>query len=367
MIHVGLCCKVAATGSSQMIRKLLQATKSDEIQSPQEETSNMDLILKRSSDNFQELEKIANTQSDSSLNRKSKILKSLAFLAGLSVGDLAGAASADVKAYTKLPLDIHPGVPRIPPQFAAIYNPYPYVMHPFVLATPFGFYSPLDPLRFAVQNSLIKNPLPSNAFDNAKPTTMTEINDEYVDEAKKVEDIKINEDKERNEKNAEEKAPGTGCILHKGMRNDEDSLKTLNLRAANTTDPVNQTVTNTTVMPNAQNQTSMNNYTYPPFFYGYYDGNPQNVHHIEFTTVAYDHRYHDYEPINYNLPSYNKPVNFYPDERYNYYPFSSADPYVPSHYHQDQIPEYHSNDYKRFFYNSDNAPSFTNTDFRPVA
>lgn len=141
----------------------------DDVQTSEKEISQMDIYSKQNLIKLQELERIANTEFDSS-NRKSKILRSLAFLAGLSVGGLAGAASSDIKSYTKLPpLSVNVGASRISPQVAAIYNPYPYVSYPYIFATPLGIYQPLT------------QTLNSNLLNN---------NDEYVEEEQKIESIR---------------------------------------------------------------------------------------------------------------------------------------------------------------------------------
>lgn len=120
-----------------------------------------------------------------SSNRKSKILRSLALLAGLSVGNLTNAASTDVKTYTKFP-SLNVDTSRISSPLATIYNPYPYVSYPYIFATPLGFYPPLlDLLRLQSINGL-QNVQPSslNLLDN-KITDQNEYG-----EAQKIENIK---------------------------------------------------------------------------------------------------------------------------------------------------------------------------------
>lgn len=181
---------------------------------PEKEISRMDTSSKQNSITLQGLEKTANVKIDSS-NRKSKILRSLAFLAGLSVGGLAGAASSDVKTYTKLPpLSVNVGASRISPQVAAIYNPYLYVSYPYILATPFGIYPLWDLLRSqsinGIQNNfqpLTQNPQVLNLFDN-KPTDLLNNSDEYVEEAQKIESIKTPNDTEDTDKSVESQVEG---------------------------------------------------------------------------------------------------------------------------------------------------------------
>lgn len=116
-----------------------------------------------------------------------------------------------------------------------------------------------------------------------------------------------------------------------------------------------------------QNSTGGYNYTSYPFFGYYYGGYPQNINHVDLTTNPNDYKYHDYEHINYNLPSYDKPVNFYSDQKYNYYSAPSGDPYLSNQFHQEQAPEYYSNDFKRHLYTSEKPPTFSNNDFKPMA
>lgn len=127
----------------------------------------------------------------------------------------------------------------------------------------------------------------------------------------------------------------------------------------------NVTNTNNTKPGNGtgmENTTMINNGTNNSF--PYYGGYPQNVHHIEFTTET--NKYQEYERINYNLPSYDKPMNFYSDDRYNYYSNPPVDSSPTNDFQQEQIPEYFSNDFNRFLYPSYNTPPFGNNDFRPV-
>lgn len=197
IIYLGIRYKVSATIENVKVtrRSLGITTDSDDVQTSEKEISQMD-ISKQNSRKLQELERIANTEFDGS-NRKSKILRSLAFLAGLSVGGLAGAASSDIKTYTKLPpLSVNVGTSRISPQVAAIYDSYPYVSYPSIFATSLGVYPFWDLLRLQSTNGLKFNQLNNN--------------DEYVEEAQKIESIRApsNADSEsdvKDDRNVEEK------------------------------------------------------------------------------------------------------------------------------------------------------------------
>lgn len=157
-----------------------------------------------------------------------------------------------------------------------------------------------------------------------------------------------------------------GNLLKSAPKEKEDSsVATSAFRAENKTmqnTGPNNTNTNTTSLKNETWSTLNSNET----FYGYYGGYPQNIKHIDFTTETNEFKYHDYDHINYNLPSYEKPVNFYSDEKYNYYPNPSADSFPPNQFQQGQVPEYFSNGFNRFFYTPENTPQFLNSGFRPV-
>ena len=159
-------------------------------------------------------------------------------------------------------------------------------------------------------------------------------------------------------------------LLKSAPKEKEDSsLATSDLRAAN--NPIQNTGskdtnTNTTNPNNETWSTMNNNETVYPYFHGYYGGYPQNINHIDFTTETNEFKYHDYDHINYNLPSYEKPVNFYSDEKYNYYSNPNADSFPPNQFQQEQVPEYFSNNFNRFLYTPENTQQFVNSGFRPV-
>ncbi|XP_028524271.1 uncharacterized protein LOC108001451 isoform X2 [Apis cerana] len=351
----------ATTEHSKIIHRSLRetTTNNSNIQIPEKKISLTDILY--SKENLTKLEESERNMKKEvgSSNRKSKILRSLALLAGLSVGNLTNAASTDVKTYTKFP-SLNVDTSRISSPLATIYNPYPYVSYPYIFATPLGFYPPLlDLLRLQSINGL-QNVQPSslNLLDN-KITDQNEYG-----EAQKIENIKtpskqninINTDIQEEEDQNEEGKKEVNAKQSNTLKNIvKDNSFTIAFRAANTT------TTNTTT-PGNMTQTDNSTQTSPPFYYG---GYPQNIHHIDFTTKAYEPYYYSYQHINYDLPSYNKPVDFHWDETYNnYYPVAHVDHY-PDHFHQ-QIPEYRSNDFKKFSYTPDNIPSFANNDFKPI-
>ncbi|CAL7943794.1 unnamed protein product [Xylocopa violacea] len=381
---------IATTENTRMVQESLGTSTigRDEIETPQKEISWTDSYSSKNSDKLQRLERNANAKPDYSL-RKSKILRSLAFLAGLSVGDLAGAASSGVKSYSKLPSNMNVGASRISPQIAAaLYEPYPYLMNPYIFPPPLGFYPLWNALRL---QSISGQPL----SQSAQALNLLDNNDDYADEAQKIENIKTsNEDTENgegkeveNDLNGEKKVSisDSPCNIHKSINTKQIDLtksssairenaggpiqgtrvaNVMNqLVAGDTSQMTNASQATNSTMINGQNSTT--NQTYPPF-YGYYDGYPQSINHIDLTTETYPHKYHDYEHINYHLPSYEKPVNFYADERYNYYPVPSINSYPAGQFHQEQIPEYIPSNFNRFLYTSDNTPPFANNEFRPV-
>ncbi|CAD1479840.1 unnamed protein product, partial [Heterotrigona itama] len=378
--------KVTATTENVKVTRRsvgITTVDSDDVQTSEKEISQMDIYSKQNSIKLQELERIANTEFDGS-NRRSKILRSLAFLAGLSVGGLAGAASSDIKTYTKLPpLNVNVGASRISPQVAAIYDPYPYVSSPYIFATPLGIYPFWNLLRLQSTNGIQNNFQPLTQTLNSNPLND---NDEHVEDEQKIESIrapsnadsdKSKESEVKDDRNVEKKitSPDIACIMQKRINAKQSSVKNViktdknvnDLSATSERQFINKTMvsTNTTSMTmNSMQNSTMNNQTNPPSYGYYYGGYLQNINHIDFTTNSYEHTYNDYEHINYNLPSYDKPENFYSDSD-KYYPVS-VDSYPSSQFHQGRIPEYLPSNYKRFLYTSDNSPPFTNSDFRPL-
>ncbi|CAL7943795.1 unnamed protein product [Xylocopa violacea] len=183
--------KATATArSSQIVYKSLGKViaRRDEIEAPEKGISWIDPYSSQKLVKLQKLRKSANSNTD--LDRKSKIIRSLAILAGLSVGDLTGAAFSDIKAYKVPSLNTNVGASRISPQVAAIYDPYSYTIHPYLFTTSLEFYSLLNPLRLqsisGLRNNwqlLTQNAQTLNLLDNN--------NDEYTNEAQKSDNVKI--------------------------------------------------------------------------------------------------------------------------------------------------------------------------------
>ncbi|XP_026299238.1 uncharacterized protein LOC107965070 isoform X2 [Apis mellifera] len=349
LLIIGINCtkayhKVSATTEhSKIIHRSLRetTTNSSNVQIPEKKISLTDILY--SKQNLTKLEGLEKNTKKEVSNRKSKILRSLAYLAGLTVGNLTNAASTDVKTYTKFPslnVDTSP--------LATIYNPYPYLTYPYIFATPVGFYPPL-----------------LNLLDNK---IIGQLKEEYGEEAQKIENIKMpnneqsknTEDTEAEENQNEEGKKEVNAKQSNTLKNIvQDNSFTLALRVANTT--------NTT----AGNMTHTDNSTQSPSFY--YGGYPQNIHVIDFTTKTYEPYYHSYGYGNYDLP-YNTPIpNFHLDKTYinypvDHYPYVGHYPHVdhyPGQFHQ-QIPQYDPNDFNRFSYTPDNIPSFANNDFKPI-
>lgn len=121
-------------------------------------------------------------------NRKSRLLGSLAFLAGLGLGT---SASSTVKTIAKLPqtsFSLNLGSSQGSPYFAAYYNPYSlmhYPLHyPFFFPGSFGF----APINLAKPQTTSHNDLTPqviSVFDNRQPIDLVEDNEEYLDEEKK--------------------------------------------------------------------------------------------------------------------------------------------------------------------------------------
>lgn len=186
------------------------------MQIPEKKISLTDILY--SKQNLTKLEGLEKNTKKEVSNRKSKILRSLAYLAGLTVGNLTNAASTDVKTYTKFPslnVDTSP--------LATIYNPYPYLTYPYIFATPVGFYPPLlDLLRLQSINGL-QNVQPSslNLLDNK---IIGQLKDEYGEEAQKIENIKVpNNEQSKNTEDteAEENQNEEGKVRDERVKNDK--------------------------------------------------------------------------------------------------------------------------------------------------
>lgn len=167
------------------------------MQIPERKISLTDILY--SKQNLTKLEGLEKNTKKEVSNRKSKILRSLAYLAGLTVGNLTNAASTDVKTYTKFPslnVDTSP--------LATIYNPYPYLTYPYIFATPVGFYPPL-----------------LNLLDNK---IIGQLKEEYGEEAQKIENIKMpNNEQSKNTEDteAEENQNEEGKVRDERVKNDK--------------------------------------------------------------------------------------------------------------------------------------------------
>lgn len=155
---------------------------------------------------------------------------------------------------------------------------------------------------------------------------------------------------------------------------DVDDLRaTLNFRAANMTIDANQTMTENTTMAMTTSPskvytptpTRAHHYYYNlttwPSFSGYFGGHPQNVNHVDLTTGS--DRYHNYDPINYNLP-YEQPANFYHADKYNVYSSPHVNTHFSGPFSADQTHEYVGPNLDRL-YHSEYQPPYAEG-FRPV-
>nr|XP_012231258.1 PREDICTED: uncharacterized protein LOC105677301 [Linepithema humile] len=311
--------------------------------------------------------------------RKSRLLDGLAFLAGLSVGGLAAAASS-VKSVAKLPqgsFSLNLGSSKAPPYFAAYYNPYSLLPHPFFYPGSFGLV-PINPAKppTTSHNDLTQQVI--SIFENRPQTDLEENNKEYVDAEKKFSSDKSGEADDRTDlraaadRNAEEKIVIRGCkegqrkhgnFFKESVRAHEDFYSASNLDpSANVT--ANQTMTTNATMtsPPIQNTTY-----YPPPQYtapslpGYFGGYPQNINHVDLTTSSDAYRYQDPSHSNYNLP-YERP-HFYHDDKYNAYSNSHVNSYFSGPYSSDQTNEHAAADYNRLYRQPYQSPYDS---FRPV-
>ncbi|EZA61290.1 hypothetical protein DMN91_012619 [Ooceraea biroi] len=315
--------------------------------------------------------------------RKSRFLGTLAFLAGLSFGGLATAASSTVRNSAKLPqasLSLNLGPSKTSPYLATYYHPYPLLPYPLFYPGSLGLVPMTDSTKPQTNNDL--TPQVISVFDNREPSNLVENNEEYADEEKKSSNSNIRRtSNERNgadgymelrdeaDRNAEEKTTIRGCkgsqrkhgSFSKGSAREREDLQvddllraTLSFRAANMTADANQTVTENTTMPmttipsrgyipnenhhHHHHHYGYNSTTRPPFP-GYFGGYPQNVNHVDFTTGSDAYQYHNYGPINHNLP-YEQPANFYHNDKYSVY----SNPHGNTHF-VGPFPANHANEF----------------------
>lgn len=212
-----------------MVRRSLEmpAMRSDETHIQGKQVSQRGVLLPPQSPlKMEGLKRIANTRVDSS-NRKTKILGNLAFLAGLTIGGSAGAASSTAKAYSKPPVTLKLDASQLSPHVATIYDPHSNVPHPYILATSLGFYPVLNPLRLqsigGIQNdfhTFTQNPQASalNLLENKKLIDLLNNNDEYTGEAKKIENV-------RTSSNADGEADESAELHVDGVRNAEEKVR----------------------------------------------------------------------------------------------------------------------------------------------
>lgn len=164
-------------------------------------------------------ESMSSVSAHDTTKRKSRLLGSLGFLAGLNFGNLANAASSTVKTFSSLPqasLTLNLGSSsRNSPYFAAYYNPYSLLPYSFLYPGAFGLVPAFDHAKpqTASNNALI--PQVISLFNNRQPIDLVLNNEEYIEEKKKSDHNKKtggSEDEDRRaelrvgaDRNAEEK------------------------------------------------------------------------------------------------------------------------------------------------------------------
>lgn len=149
--------------------------------------------------------------------RRARILGGLAFLAGMSIGGLASAASSTVKNLARLPqasLTLNLGSSKTSPYLAALYTPYSFVPYPFLYHVPFGplpVADPSKPSQVSSQDDAVQQVI--SVFENGQPGDFVDGNEEYVDQEKNSDDDQRDEDgaeqqpelRAEADRNAEEK------------------------------------------------------------------------------------------------------------------------------------------------------------------
>ncbi|XP_014481885.1 PREDICTED: uncharacterized protein LOC106748154 [Dinoponera quadriceps] len=303
--------------------------------------------------------------------RKARLLGGLAFLAGLSFGGLATAASSTVKTIAKMPqasFILNLGPSKASPYFAAYYTPYSFLPYPLLYHGPFAS-STADPSKPQVSHHDASPPQVISVSVNREPTTedFAEKNDEY--EEKDPDDDKSADGAEdrpelRADRNAEEKVVIRGCkegqrkhdSFSKGSAKEREDLQVdadhsaAALKATNMTADANQTVTRdrtTTPRPHyyvpkpTQPPTNIGHHAERPHFSGYYGGYSQDLSHVDLTSGSAEYHVPDHGPINYNLP-YEQSANFYRDDAYSSH---RVNPYFPGSFSSDQINGYVGTDF----------------------
>lgn len=125
--------------------------------------------------------------------RKSRLLSSLAFLAGLSFGGLATAASSTAKTIAKLPqtsFSLNLGSSKGSPYLTAYYNPYPLLPYPFFLPGSIGLAPMINLAKPQTTSHNDLSPQVISLFENRPPIDLAEDNEEYLDEEKKFKNNK---------------------------------------------------------------------------------------------------------------------------------------------------------------------------------
>ncbi|XP_032662689.1 uncharacterized protein LOC116840278 [Odontomachus brunneus] len=332
-----------------------------------------------------------NTRSEAN-KRKARLLGGLAFLAGLSVGGLATAASSSVKTIAKMPqatFALNLGHSKTSPYFAAYYSPYSLIPYPFFYHTPFGLLptaDPAKPLQVSSHNDMTQQVI--SLFDNRQPGDFAENNEEYADQEKNPDSDKnaaISEDRAdhrpelQTDRNAEEKAVMRGCKeaqrkhsdLFKGSPRQHENLQVgatdppAAMGATNMTADTNQTVIRdktTTRKPYIDFKPTFSNHTTEhPSFPGYYEGYPQDISHVDLTTGSDAYHYQDHGQINYNLP-YEQPSSFYHDDTYSNH--HANHPYFPGSFSSEPINGYVGTDFGRVYPSQYQTPYINS--FKPV-
>lgn len=140
---------------------------------------------------MQELKDLDSTANETN-KRKARLLGGLAFLAGLSFGGLATAASSTVKTIAKMPqasLIVNLGPSKTSPYFTAYYSPYsPFIPYPFFYHGPFGFAPTTDHSKKPQVSSHNDLPQVISVFDNRQPADLVGNSEEYADEEQNPDD-----------------------------------------------------------------------------------------------------------------------------------------------------------------------------------
>lgn len=141
--------------------------------------------------------------------RKSRFLGGLAFLAGLSVGGLASAASTTAKTIAKLPqssFTLNLGSSKGSPYLTAYYNPYPLLPYPFFFSGPIGFAPMVNLAKPQTSSHNELTPQVIGLFDNRQPIELAEDNEEFLNEEKSKNNKRTGNDEDRADDRTELRA-----------------------------------------------------------------------------------------------------------------------------------------------------------------